>query len=292
MRSAGILILVLCTLAGAVRAQPAEEPRQTFILQSQSDDPFDLMAPGYFITGFERNPDANVPTQNNQVRIQLPVRYRMSAWDRVWGWVPGDLRLHLYFAFTYDAFWNLYDESAPFYDSNYAPEAYVYLWNHGWPVSGAFGVKHHSNGQADPLSRSWNRWYFALGWGDPLKNAFFGSARVWDAWGVDDNNANIEDYLGRGEVDMFFVPGAIWTPTKWGMDRLSLRVKSALGGIHFVQNVEASLFIRVTDADWFRPNLMVQYFDGTGLMLRDYDQHLSVWRVGLALMPNAASQMR
>lgn len=74
----------------------------------------------------------------------------------------------LWFAFTQRSMWQLWNkpDSAPFRSTDYQPEA-IYVvpiparlgqlpfgWR--WRMAEA-GVAHQSNGQSDPLSRSWNR---------------------------------------------------------------------------------------------------------------------------------------
>ena len=273
-------------LSAAAFASPGREgPKKNFVLESRGEGLFDLYEPGYFISWFESN-SGDETTNNEQVRIHLPVRYRMAAWNEAFRWIPGDWLTHVYFAFTQDAFWNLYDESAPFYENNFAPEAYLYLWQWDWLVASSFGVKHHSNGRDGELSRSWNRYYGSVAFGDPLKNALFGAATLWGTWGVAEDNADITDELGRGELKLYFAPGAISTPTRFGLDRLGLQLKCAIFGDSLVPNLDASLIFRIwKQKELFAPSLFVQYFDGTGEMLRDYDRHSSTWRIGLAIAP-------
>ena len=62
------------------------------------------------------------------------------------------------------------------------------------------GFVHQSNGQAGSLSRSWNRTYAQLGV-DSGKFSLVG--RVWKRMSEaaeDDNNPDIVDYMGRGDL--------------------------------------------------------------------------------------------
>ena len=80
---------------------------------------------------------------------------------------------------------------------------------------------------------------------------------------------------------------------RFGADRLSIEWKSALFGEKVIQNIEISVMFRFhKEADVFSPSFYLQYFDGTGLMLRDYDLHQTQWRIGLAIIPNAPLNMR
>lgn len=71
----------------------------------------------------------------------------------------------LYFGYTQKSFWQIYnqDESRPFRETNYNPELFYRFvpdnpqrW---WHWGADIGLEHESNGEALPLSRSWNRLY-------------------------------------------------------------------------------------------------------------------------------------
>jgi len=114
---------------------------------------------------------------------------------------------HLWFAYTQLSLWQLYNhaDSSPFRESNYEPEL---IW--AFLVNKSFGdlklthvslaLNHQSNGQPEPLSRSWNRVYInsILAY----ENWVF-SFRPWyripeDI--ADDDNPDIEDYMGNFDI--------------------------------------------------------------------------------------------
>ena len=80
---------------------------------------------------------------------------------------------------------------------------------------------HQSNGQSLPLSRSWNRAYLMTGM--ELDNRWAVNARLWKRIGESassDDNPDISDYIGRGELSAF-----------WNMDKdntLGLTLRSSL----------------------------------------------------------------
>ena len=119
----------------------------------------------------------------------------------------------LYFAYTQKSFWQLYnqDESRPFRETNYNPEIFYRFvpedaekWHH-WGAD--IGLEHESNGEALPLSRSWNRIYFAAFKAEG-KNLLY--LKTWyripdpkketpdDPKG--DDNPDIYKYYGYGEI--------------------------------------------------------------------------------------------
>ncbi|AWI79149.1 phospholipase [Parazoarcus communis] len=110
-------------------------------------------------------------------------------------------------AYTQSSRWQVYngDISRPFRETNYEPEILMtYAMDYdffGWKASMVgFGLNHQSNGRADPLSRSWNRIpaFVAL-----QKDDWVVAVQAWhrikEEAGEDDN-PDIEDYVGRGEL--------------------------------------------------------------------------------------------
>lgn len=110
----------------------------------------------------------------------------------------------LWFGYTQLSLWQLYnsDNSAPFRETNYEPElVWAFFINKSLGELNLtylnFGINHQSNGRSDPLSRSWNRIYVESIWAHK-KWAF--SFRPWyriPERDSNDDNPDIEDYLGR-----------------------------------------------------------------------------------------------
>jgi phospholipase A1 len=145
--------------------------------------------------------------RQEEVKFQLSLK--ASLWPNAFG-----SRVSAWFAFTLQSYWQLYasDVSAPFRETNYEPELFVEapisgnLW--GWQLRKVvFGINHQSNGRSEPLSRSWNRISGALLL--DRDNAAI-SLRTW--WRIpeddaEDDNPDIEDYLGRAEIGVAYRSG-------------------------------------------------------------------------------------
>jgi phospholipase A1 len=110
----------------------------------------------------------------------------------------------LWFGYTQQSFWQAYNHraSSPFRESNYQPELMVVapldLQLLGWRARLInLGFVHQSNGQASTLSRSWNRLYAQAGLerGDLTL-----LARVWKPVGSLEDNPDIQDFLGHGDL--------------------------------------------------------------------------------------------
>jgi phospholipase A1 len=119
--------------------------------------------------------------------------------------------LDLWFAYTQNSFWQASnrDASSPFRETNYQPElmAVAPLHLNLLGVNARFvnlGLVHQSNGQSSSLSRSWNRAYLQLGL---ERGPLSVTARIWKRLhesAQDDNNPDIIDYLGRGDVHLLY----------------------------------------------------------------------------------------
>jgi phospholipase A1/A2 len=114
----------------------------------------------------------------------------------------------LWGAYTQSSRWQVYNgaSSRPFRETNYEPEA-MFVWRTKFDAFGlmtgrylSIGINHQSNGQSDPLSRSWNRITGAIGL---ERDRWTLTVRPW--WrlpehGSNDDNPDLADYAGRGEL--------------------------------------------------------------------------------------------
>jgi len=115
----------------------------------------------------------------------------------------------IWVGYTQSSRWQVYnqDNSRPFRETNYEPEALL-VFNTNYQVFGwtgrlaGIGINHQSNGRADPLSRSWNRVVADVGF---EREGWTVMLRPW--WRIpedrkDDDNPDIQDYMGRGEIQV------------------------------------------------------------------------------------------
>lgn len=183
-------------------------------------------------------------------------------------------------AYTNKSFWQAYNKSvsAIFRETNHEPEVILGFkpdWD--WTDHMTLSFNHQSNGQVGNLSRSWNR-------------IILSSAKVWPnrilnvrAWyrlpetskadprdPSDNDNPDIDDFLGYG--DIFFL-------RKFGEHSVAATIRNNL---NFSENKGA------IELDWTFPlpgNLkgFVQYFNGYGESLIDYNQYQERIGVGIKI---------
>lgn len=129
---------------------------------------------------------------------QTEIAFQISAKQRI-------LDSNFYFGYTQKSFWQAYDfsNSSAFRETNYNPEVFYRTGldtvSFGkWKMD--IGVEHESNGQSGASSRSWNRVYIAPYL--PRENSLW-YFKLWyripDITGLDEN-PDISDYLGYGEL--------------------------------------------------------------------------------------------
>ena len=223
--------------------------------------------------------------QKQEMRIQLSVRTKLAQnllTD------PGSkLRDSLWVGYTGLSYWQVFnsDMSRPFRTTDHEPEIfYVYPttaqlpfgWR--WRYSGV-GLVHQSNGQSDPLSRSWNRYYLMTG--VELDNRWQVQAKLWKRMSEsaeDDNNPNIQNYMGRGEVKV----GWNVNSNNW----LGLTARGSLNG-HGKGSGRLE-WMRTLGEGWLggKSNLRLhaQVFSGYGDTLIDYNHKRTVFSVGFSLL--------
>ncbi len=221
------------------------------------------------------NPDNTVtaPQDLTSVETKFQISFKTKIAENLFG-DNGDL----WTAFTQSSRWQVYnaDASRPFRETNYEPEAMLVFRNNysiaGWKGRMAgIGVNHQSNGRSDPLSRSWNRVIASVGL-DRENWALV--VRPW--WripdGNDDDNPDIEDYMGRGDAMLVYSRG--------GHEFSVLGRHSLRGGDDSHGAVQM---------DWGFPiegtlRGHVQLFHGYGESLIDYNHKATYVGLGISLL--------
>ena len=212
----------------------------------------------------------------NNTEVKFQISFKFMLWENLFRKrTNGDL----FFAYTQLAMWQLYnkDISSPFRDTNYEPEAFL-AFDNDWQIFGftnrvnLFGFAHQSNGRSEPLSRSWNRLYASFVF---EKENFVSGLKVWYRIPEDaenDNNPDIEDYLGNFELRSIY---------KWNKQTFGLMWRNNLDIDDNRGAVELSWSFPLPGTD--RIKGYVQYFNGYGQCLLDYNASASTLGAGFLL---------
>lgn len=143
---------------------------------------------------------SNLPYEPWEIKFQISFKTKVAQ-----GLFKG--KGDIWLAFTQTANWQAYNEklSRPFRELNYEPEViFNYPLNLNIQefnfVMAGIGFNHQSNGKSRPESRSWNRviMHLSMQYRDWTFNV-----KPWfrlEEKAKDDDNPNIQDYIGRGEL--------------------------------------------------------------------------------------------
>ncbi|CCU72769.1 phospholipase A [Thalassolituus oleivorans] len=184
------------------------------------------------------------------------------------------------FGYTNRSFWQVYNSaiSKPFRETNHEPEL-MFNWQlKNYPVERlGLSINHQSNGQTSTLSRSWNR---IIGEATMLIPDGVLNLRAW--WRIpeknssdpedpsDDDNPDIEEYLGYGELMYLHVmqhhqfSATVRNNLNWNENRGSLEL-----GWSFPISRKMKGY--------------VQYFNGYGESLIDYNRYQERFGIGIKL---------
>ncbi|MFN9728128.1 phospholipase A [Acidovorax sp.] len=227
----------------------------------------------------------STPYNTTENRIQLSVRTKLAQ-DLLTQGHP-TLKDSVWFAYSQQSYWQLFTPqiSRPFRATDHEPEViYVYPttaplpWGWKWRYSG-IGLVHQSNGQSEPLSRSWNRVYLMTGM--ELDNRWIMDARIWQRLpesANSDDNPGISDYIGRGELSVF------WNVNKDNTVGATLRSSLSSSGrgsvrLQWMQTLGRGLWGGKSNL-----RLHTALFSGYGDSMIDYNRKRTVFSVGLSLV--------
>lgn len=224
------------------------------------------------------------PFREEELRIQLSARTKLAS--GLLTSPSSGLQDSIWLGYSQQSYWQVFspDLSRPFRTTDHEPEIfYVYPttaqlpfgWQ--WRYSG-IGMVHHSNGQSEPLSRSWNRWYLMTG--AEMGDKWQVHAKVWRRMAEstdDDDNPGIQNYWGRGELKLH------WQPNE--KNTLGLTARGSIGKGYGSGRLE---WMRTVGEGWngnkSNLRLHVQLFSGYGESLIDYNRKRTSLSIGLSLL--------
>ena len=188
-----------------------------------------------------------------------------------------DGRMDLWMGYSQTAYWQIYntERSRPFRELNYQPEI-IANFPVKFPILGfetkmiGAAIIHESNGQSDPISRSWNRIAFHAAF---EKGNWQVMLKPWIRIGSKiDDNENISDYIGRGEADITY---------DWGRQRFRAIARHSL---NLGDKSRGSLQLNWSFPIFENFNGHFQLFDGYGETLIDYNHRQTTFGIGVSLI--------
>lgn len=228
---------------------------------------FSLYKDTYFVGGTVLGgvPDSH----NSDVKFQISFQQRLTKSNLPWN-------TYLYLFYTQKAMWNVFERSLPFHDLNFNPgigiSRFIILKNR---LVGkvTMMVEHESNGRDGTASRSWNK----ISWAGEayVSPNLMAHAKFWIPIIDGQYNKDILKYMGVSQAGF----QAISNDDKWVLD-MTL-VKRQGWNLNF--NTIVQLGYRINhNSNQF---IMLQYFNGYGESMLDYNQYHSRIRFGLLIRP-------
>lgn len=201
-----------------------------------------------------------------QLSFEKPIFYNLFGLNEV---ISG--------AYTQKSFWQTFEDSAPFRETNYEPELFIEIpYNKSNYLKGLkLAFNHQSNGREEPFSRSWNRLYLS---GYFKFSKLFIIPKIWyriPEKSKDNDNPDLQKYVGYGNLKIIY-------PYKKHLFEFTLR-----DNLRFNSQNKGSLAL-----DWTFPLPeffgqknsfgMIQLFSGYGNNLIDYNKETHKIGFGIA----------
>jgi phospholipase A1 len=238
--------------------------------------------PNYFLPIKYSSSPNNTPFQGaliqpdlglDKLETELQLSFKIKGMEGMFGHDNADL----WFGYTITSFWQAYNDniSSPFRETNYEPEM-ILAYRTDYEIAGFrgrfinLGMLHQSNGRSEGLSRSWNRVYAQFGFErDNLALLIRPWYRIPEG-ANDDDNPDIEDYLGHGDLQVVY---------RKGRNAYSLLLRN---------NFKSTDNHGAVKLNWSFPLYgrlkgYVQYFNGYGESLIDYNHSQQSFGLGVSL---------
>lgn len=228
------------------------------IFGANPNENFSFYKPTYFIFG------------PNDLKLQFSFKYRIAK------------SFPIYFAYTQQMFWNIYDGSKPFRDINYNPEFFYRLFEHADNSLRTIdiGYLHSSNGKKDQDSRSFDRFFLRGNYLTKLDRHYMEfNLMLYKIFNDNENKLATRNY-GYWDLTLAFLD--LIVHEKQSLD-LELRAFAGTRGYDFNKGGQQVGLIYNTGSDNFNPSIYLQRYSGYGETLLDFNQKKTEYRLGLML---------
>lgn len=278
IRLLSVVILVAAAMFGSaataqiVSQSPQEKIDADSLRRDFDRQPyFGLYKDNYFAFGTSVGPK---PTkENSNVKFQISIAQRLTRSTLPWG-------TYLYLFYSQKVFWNVLQNSMPMTDLNFNPGvglAKPLFVKNRFIGKMILVVEHESNGRDGEASRSWNK--ISLGANIMVDPNLMVHGKVWIPIVDGANNRDILDYSGIYQVGLqafsnnrrFNVSATLTKRRGW--------------------NLNYNTVVELAYQLWSRDNqyLFVQYYNGYGEGLLEYNRFHSQLRVGIVIKPRLFS---
>ncbi len=231
---------------------------------------FGIFRDNYFIGGIPIGEP--IRRDNANVKFQLSIIHRLTK-----SRLPFDT--YLFLQFTQKTIWNVAEESLLMRDLNFNPGiglGHLIVYHNKYIGRAILMLEHESNGKDGPASRSWNK--VSLSGTLMLNRHMEMQLKAWIPIVDGENNRNILRYSGLAQAGLLY---------RTNNRRMQAGMLATWRTHSFSLNTQWELSLKVSRHD--NQYLFVQYYNGYGENLLDYDRFKSVLRVGMVIKPEGFS---
>lgn len=258
-----VLFFILMHYGSYAQYNLSKDSTEYAISQSPA---FSIYKDNYIISGTVLD---HVPSKDNSdAKFQFSFKQRIQNKPLVWG-------SYFYLIYTQKSFWDIYKKSSPFAENNYNPGLQltkpIYSKNHLKGVF-SFSMEHESNGRDSIYSRSWN--FIGLQYAHFFSREVNASLKAFIPLEKSDN-PDLMKYIGYAEAQV-----------SWNIieELLILDIMARKGAAWDAKgSIMTSLSYRPSE----KRNMYwtLQWFQGYGENLVDYNKHVSMLRIGFMVKP-------
>lgn len=233
---------------------------------------FGLYKDNYFIFGTAVN---HTPTKTNtDIKFQISIQQRLTRSTLPFG-------TYLYLFYSQKCWWNVLENSMPMVDLNFNPGiglAKPLFVKNRYVGKATLMAEHESNGRDGLASRSWNKISLAASiMIDPQVTVH---GKVWIPIVDGQNNRDILDYSGIYQV------GTEFTSRNRRFTASVVLVKRRGWKLNYNTIIELGYRIFRRDNQF----LFLQFYNGYGECMLDYNQFRSRVRFGIVIKPRLFSE--
>ena len=236
----------------------------------ESGPHFTLFKDNYFIGGVPLG--QKIKANNSNVKFQLSINQRLTK-----SVLPFDT--YLFLNFSQKTIWNVMEESLPMRDMNFNPGiglGHLVIRKNKYIGSVFIMFEHESNGKDSLASRSWNK--ISANTSIMLSKRLNAQMKLWIPIIDGENNRDILEYNGIGHIGFNYISSN---------DRVRAGILTTWRTKSFSFNTQWELSYKLNKK--VNQFLFIQYYNGYGENLLDYNQYKSVIRVGFVIKPQSFS---
>ena len=273
-----LLIILAVTALPPLRAQLVPAENQTNYVDSlrrefDNGPYFGLYKDNYFTVG--TTVGVQKPSRNNSdVKFQISIAQKITRSVLPW-------HTYIFLMYTQKTFWNVFEKSLPMHDLNFNPGigwSKPFFNKDRYVGKLTLLLEHESNGRDSIQSRSWNR--ISIGGSVLIDPWIMVYGKVWIPIIDGQNNRDILNYCGIYQTGVEIATldrKFIWDITF---------VKRKGWNLNFNTIFEFSWRFHKKSNQYF----FLQYYNGYGESLLDYNQFHSRLRAGIVIKPKFFSE--